>query len=299
MTEGLEIGPLQVDILEPLQKLHIRLDPGEAYRTSFDLLWEGMYPAREEGHHFNRRRGRIYQDYIRFDQVGKANGRLLIDGEEIHAGEWCAFRDHSWGVRPGVGGFEPKTGGKKPDRLGASTATIRKDTIFIWLAFRAEGVGGQLQMMEDGDGKRLNIDGHIAFPEGSGKQELKVVDLEHEISFIPGTRVYDKANLAVTTHDGARWEIKAEAVGRAWVFKGTGYDSGYDDELGLGAYRGEELMEADVYDISHPEDVVLPDGRVIRPVHREQPVKLTVNGEPGYGYMPIMSSGVVKRYGLK
>ena len=58
-------------------------------------------------------------------------------------------------------------------------------------------------------------------------------------------------------------------------------------------------MEVDVYDISHPEDVVLPDGRVIRPVHREQPVKLTVNGKPGFGYMPIMSSGVIKRYGLK
>ena len=81
------------------------------------------------------------------------------------------------------------------------------------------------------------------------------------------------------------------------VYKGGGYDSGFIDERGLGLHRG-VIEEHDVYDVSHAEDVVLEDGRVIRPWHREATCTLTVNGESGLGHFPIISTGEIKRYGL-
>ena len=281
-------GPLSIDIIEPWKKMRLVLEPGD-YSHSFDLLCEAALPPTEEDHHFARFNGRPVQDYARFDQLLRVSGEFVLNGERTEVRDWFGFRDHSWGVRPGVGGFEPQNG-QRPRGDGS---------LFIWLAFTTDDMGGQFQMAEDADGNLLSLDGHIGWPEDSGQPDLRVASVEHDISFIPGNRVFDAARLLVTTEDGQEFDIRAEAVGRPWAYKGTGYDSGYDDELGLGAWRGEELLvEHDIYDVSEPEEVGLPDGRRIRPVHREQPVCLTVNGHPGYGHLPVINWGRVSRYGL-
>jgi hypothetical protein len=61
---------------------------------------------------------------------------------------------------------------------------------------------------------------------------------------------------------------------------GLGY-GGYDDGLGLGVYRGVEHLEHEVWDVSHPAVVGLPDGTTNRPVHRIQPVRVTQTGPAG------------------
>ena len=61
---------------------------------------------------------------------------------------------------------------------------------------------------------------------------------------------------------------------------GTGYDWGWDDGQGLGVYRGESHAETDVYDLSDPELVVRPDGDERRPMHRETPARVVVDGRP-------------------
>ena len=43
--------------------------------------------------------------------------------------------------------------------------------------------------------------------------------------------------------------------------QGLGY-GGYDDRRGLGIYRGEQHVEHDVWDVSHPTDVVRPSKEV-------------------------------------
>jgi hypothetical protein len=105
--------------------------------------------------------------------------------------------------------------------------------------------------------------------------------------------------LRLTTSDSVKWDIDVEAIGRAWVFKGLGYDSGFNDENGMGVWRGDALtVEADSYDISDTEEVLMPDGRRLRPRHREQPVRVKINGEVGQGHFPIIAIGRNKRYGL-
>jgi hypothetical protein len=229
----------------------------------------------------------MVRDHIRFDQFASATGCIDIEGKRTEFSDWFAWRDHSWGVRPGVGGFEPFTGSREADtgHLG----------IYVWWLTATEG--GLFQLQEDGDGNRRYIDGHIDFRDG--RPPLQIVDAQHEFALVPGTRLFKTGHLMLTAGEGSQWNIDLQAVGKPWVYKGSGYDHGYNDEKGLGVWRAAWLEEYDVYDTSEPEAVKLPDGRVIRPMHREQFSRVTVNGRPGFAHTPFITAGTVKRYGLK
>ena len=284
-----KVGGLSVSLVEPLKVLRLRLEEGD-HPLACDLTWTGSLPARLEGHSFSRAQGRVVSDMYRFAQVGTVSGALSIDGRAFEAAGWFGARDHSWGVRPGVGGFEPVTGG---------AASAGAGRLFIWLAFRVGELGGYVQLHEDHLGRRQSLDGALVWPGDAGRPELAIVDMEHDLTFHEGTRAFSHARLVLTTEDEQRWEIEAEPVFTAWAYKGTGYGNGYDDEKGLGAYRGEYLEETDIYDVSHPEIVRNLDGAQIPSGHREQPVRLTVNGKPGFGHLPIMVMGPNQRYGLQ
>jgi hypothetical protein len=281
-------GPLRHEVVEPLQELRLVLEPGD-YPIAFDLRWLGFLAAHEEAPHLTELDGRTVEDYRRFDQIGQVDGWIEVEGQRHEARHWFGARDHSWGVRRGVGGFEPFTGTLPPEARGL---------LFGWLAWATEEGGGQVQFRENGEGERQYLDGRLARPPSEGRAEDRVCGLDHEIRFIEGTRAYERAELCVQTEGGAKIEIEARPLLTAWAYVGTGYDHGFADGKGLGAYRGELLLESDVYDVSHPEDVVRPDGQVLRPVHREQPVRLLVDGKPGTGHFPIMTVGRVARYGL-
>lgn len=78
--------------------------------------------------------------------------------------------------------------------------------------------------------------------------------------------------------DDARIEVCA--LGPAVAMPGLGY-GGYNDGRGLGAWRGIEHDEADVWDVSHCGEVGYPDGSRGRPADRIQPVTLTQYGPDG------------------
>ena len=285
------VGPLSVQVVEPLRALRVTLQPAAAYPHAADLTFTGLYPAYEETHHLRRVAGRLQEDYHRFDQIGRVDGWIDLEGHRMAVADWFGVRDHSWGVRAGVGGYEPATtptAGVDPSAFGL---------LFVWLAFRTAHLAGQLQRVENGAGDLLAQDGHVFKTAAPGAPPVRVTHIEHAIDFIPGTRVFRTARLTVSLADGDRLHVEAQALLSPWCYKGAGYDSGFDDEMGLGFHRGERV-ESDAYDVSHPEDVRLPDGRVIQPWHREQPVTLTVNGEPGLGHLPVINVGLVRRYGL-
>jgi hypothetical protein len=282
----LKLGPLAIEVVEPLKRLRVRLAPGD-YAGSFDLEWKAALPPHEEPRHLSFSNGRIANNYLRFDQFATCSGWIELEGRRTELKDWFAWRDHSWGVRPGIGGFEPVN-----DHANAIPGMLG---LYCW--WLTEDDGGLLQLQEDHAGKRLYMDGHIAFRH-SDRPPLKVVDIQHDMKILPGTRLFESGRIVATTSDGEEWVIEAESVGRAWLYKGSGYDNGYKDEKGLGVWRGDWLEEYDMYDLSDPEACVLPDGRVIRPMHREQIARVRVNGRPGYAHLPFVSMGRIERYGF-
>lgn len=279
------LGPLEYEVLEPMKRHRIRLQPGD-YPVSFDLEWQAVLPAHLEARHHMRHHGRLVRDYSRFDQFAKANGWIEVTGERFAVTDWFSWRDHAWGVRPGVGGHEPDTGGRESDDGYLA--------IYFW--FLTEDAGGFIQMQENGEGEVRYLNGVVQSRHGA--PDRQVVRVEHEIIFEPGSRIFARLQLRFTTDDGKQWQAEAEPLGRGWVFKGSGYNGGYDDGRGLGFYRGDELTEIDSYGISDVEDVVFPDGTVSRPLHREQFSQVVVDGKPGQAHSVVQSTGFHRRYGL-
>lgn len=290
-----ELGPLRTEFCEAFKTLRLVCERNE-HGDSFDLTFRGFLPPHLEAHHFGRVDGRVHTDYWRFSQIGWTSGSALVAGRQYAVERWFSWRDHSWGLRPGVGGFEPFTGTRAAGGLPSSIRAGGLGILVIYLGFATENFGGVFQLQEDENGRRLYLDGSIGSADGAVHE---IVEVEHEISFIPGTRLFDRMRLQLTASDARQWHIEVESIGRAWVFKGLGYDSGFNDEKGMGVWRGDALtVESDVYDVSDVEEVILPDGRRLRPRHREQPVRVQVNGEAGQGHFPIIVIGRNRRYGL-
>jgi len=290
MTQTL--GPLRIEVVEPFQELRFILEDGDV-PFAFDLIFRRFLDAVLEDPHFHRASGRITQDYVRFNQLMAASGTLLIEGREIVADRWFGWRDHSWGVRPSVGGFEPPSPGVK-DAFPSAARTGGKGMLLFYVGFNVgDELGGGIQIIENGLGDRIYLTGHFGTPDA----QSRVVECENwSVETFPGTRMPSRLSVRARTEDGQVWDIVAEPTARPWGYKGFGYDAGYNDGKGQGVWRSAGLsVEQDSFDISDPEELIMPGDVRTRPNHREVHVKVMVNGREGRGYMPFIAIGDIAK----
>lgn len=289
------IGPLSLAVEQAFKSLRWMLEAGD-YPFDFDLRFAAAFEPRLEQPHISRGDGRLHTNYLRYNQLGRIDGTLNLGGERIVADDWFGWRDHSWGVRPGVGGFEPMTGTAGAGGVASASRTGGKGLFLIHAGFQAGELGGAIQLIENGEGARLYTEGEVR--EGAGPP-VEVATLDHDVTFKPGTRVFDTMRLEMGLVDGRKITLDAKAIGRPWVYRGGGFDAGFSDGLGQGVWRSEQLsFEIDEYDLSDPELVRMADGTAVRPKHREQLAECTVNGHPGAAYMPMFVIGPQPRFGL-
>ena len=83
------------------------------------------------------------EDYRRFDQIGVASGWLEVEGQRIEIDRWWSCRDHSWGVRRGMGVPEPVTGPK--------VTLAEKGHVMSFLFFSTDTMSGSLLFSGRGD----------------------------------------------------------------------------------------------------------------------------------------------------
>jgi len=271
------VGPLRVEIVEPLRSHRLVVERTDASPLHCDLTWSGTLPAHEEAPHFKRSAGRAVQDYCRLDQLGTASGWVGIGDDRVEVHDWFAWRDHSWGVRPGMGGADPVTG-----QPGAAGAHRPPGSLFIWIALRAGDLAGQFQTQIGGDGRAESVDGHLIPDTDEPSTSLGIAEVLHDITFVGGHTAFSHARLQVRTDDGRTWDVDATPLRPPWDFSGAGYSGGWHDGQGLGVPRG-AAVEADEYDTSAPADVGLADGSVRQHWHRETDVSLVVDGPTGRG----------------
>src|SRR5580698_3881026 len=101
------VGPIVYETVEPLNAIRVRLEPNEVQPISFDVVLTGVTPPFFEERNLvrNRRTQRVDVNVIRYHQGGWATGSITIEGEtyDLRDENAFGFRDHSWGVRQGVG----------------------------------------------------------------------------------------------------------------------------------------------------------------------------------------------------
>jgi hypothetical protein len=105
--EQTSIGPIVYEVVDPLDAVRIRLEPNDIQPIEFDLVLRGVTPPFFEERNLirNPRTNRIDVNVIRYHQGGWATGFITVDGErhELSGEGGFGFRDHSWGIRQGVG----------------------------------------------------------------------------------------------------------------------------------------------------------------------------------------------------
>ena len=276
-------GPLRIQPVEPLKSFEIVIEAG-AHGLNGKIRWDSVEPAREEHPHYNRLNARTVEDYRRFDQIGVANGTLEVDGKRVDIANWWSCRDHSWGVRRGMGVPEPVTGPK--------VTLAEKGHVMSFLFFSTDTMSGHLLFMGRGDDAPYTT-GVITDRRSEAAHHATKITLAVDLH--PGTRRFRAAEVRANFEDGAELTLAVDARGASIAMQGLGYSGGYDDGRGLGAWRGENHLEHDLWDVSHPSKIVYPDGSVKEHWHRIQPVGVNADfgGEAsrGTGSMTLTVAG--------
>jgi hypothetical protein len=275
------VGGLSIAVERPFEVLTLQLAPGD-HPLSAHLSWRSVAPPHLENPTQRYDGARIAQDTTRYGQLGELSGWITVEGDRIEVDRWWAVRDHSWGVRAGVGGFEVQ-----PSRTEESY-------LHLWTFASTDELHVYAQQIETGDGDAWYVDGVVTVL-ATGQAE-QITGIEHHIDFLPGTREWETLRYRLTTCRGRVVDLVAHATQRGWAYRGVGYSGGFDDWRGLGAVRPETL-EWDVLDLSEPGRVTR-DGEPYAPGHREQPATVEIDGHPGRGHLATVSTGSIRRYGL-
>ncbi|MGE0385965.1 MAG: hypothetical protein AB7Q97_14655 [Gammaproteobacteria bacterium] len=282
------VGGLRYEVIEPLRRLRLALEPGHG--LAFVLQWTATFPVIEEGAWWgtaNRVNGRVAIDVRRYEQVGRVSGWIEADGRRIDVRDWFGGRDHSWGVRGLVGGYEPDNGGRLIDGRGM---------LLTWFLFDCGEFCGVIARTEDDAGRQCGLEGEIVH--GDGRPRQRIVEAAVRPRFPAGSRYYDACDIDFSTADGRSWALRAEPIGPTVICKGGGYDGGWSDGRGLGFHRGERV-ETDLYlPTDDPGTARVLSGATISHNQREAAARVQVNGMPGFGDCTLIAMGELPRYGL-
>jgi hypothetical protein len=200
------VGPVTIDVEEPLQRVRLRVAESPAAPVSLDL----RFTARTQPYCFRRGTMKagaaVVWDQTQMIQSGRYDGWYRHEGRTYEVHDWIGQRDHSWGIR-------------SPDRCPC----------WIWLAIQLpEGMLG-IWHWEYPNGAQVASDGCFA-PTGGG-DPIPVIRFEHDLHWLDaqgkptsyerdGDHVQGLAGRVAFTLEGGR-RIEVEAHGR-WAQRYSG-----------------------------------------------------------------------------
>lgn len=275
------VGPLSIEVVEPLQKLRVRCDDNE-WGITLDATWTGAMPAFEEPRHYIRENGRTIFDSQRFAQTGGWDG-TLTSGDRVFSlvsSDWWGTRDRSWGIRP-VGESEPQG--------------IRVSNPFSWFwiytPVRFDDHSVVFIMQERADGSRIMEEAVRIRPDGSFDHLGRP---EHELRYRPNTR---QSTGAVITANGEHGTLTFDVQPLLPVHIGIGTGYGYDADWRHGQWQGPLVVQNFELDTNKPEDAMRLFG-IVDASARFEYVDENGRRHVGYGLFEHMAIGPHHKYGF-
>jgi len=269
----LAVGPLRLEIVEPLRAVRLVLEDNE-HDIALDVTCRSTVLPYEGPAELTRVDGRLISERLTYEVTGKCEGWVQVGGDRIHLDPATDsfFRNHSWGYQAGRGG---------PRQYGAPLVGVQRRVPGVrqWVLFDMPDHGGF--WFVDASGRAASGKGAILYPDRS----VPVVNVEHELEFYEGGRRMRSGTVRLTDGDGVVREYTVEDLG--WVYtQGGGYFGGFDDGLGQGVYRGDAHVEGEVWDVSHPTTIVGADGNAFEFDHAwaENFTRLTCDGQRGLAH---------------
>ena len=289
--EDIAVGPIRYEVIEPRKSIRVVLEPNDIQPISFDLVLTGVTPPFFEERNLvrNRRSNRIDVNVIRYHQGGWVTGTITTDGVEHRLGEGAAFgyRDHSWGVRQGVG--HPLA-----DLIGASAraeaAASSPKGRMIWMpAFlqRPDGTYYETAMHMAGLWKLSG-----AFINEQNGDQTQVRSIEPHMTYDPHTRFVKSGELHFQMETGEERIISVEALGESGFFlKPAGYGPWKGHKHG--AWHGKLHLDGE-----HLADTRSDENLALLGQLRDTPIRVREGDAVGYGIMESLINGVWPELGL-
>lgn len=219
------VGPITVDVVEPLHALRVNVNaPDQGIRA--ELLFTSRSAPIEEPHFFMRTGNRPVFDYTRLTQFGTWNGWAEIDGERIEVVDLHGSRDRSWGVRP-VG---------EPAPTGAPT--MAPQFFWLWAPVNFPSLSTHLDTNEFADGTRWHDVGAVV-PVGGVATMMR--DLRYTIEWRPGTRWAQAFTSTMVDPEGAEHVITLRPF-KEFMMRGLGYGH---PRYGHGTWHGESVVDGE------------------------------------------------------
>ena len=150
----LRVGPMQVEILEPMRRIRVSLSDAPV-DLGFALEFEGLDEPLLETPYEHRKFGHLINHLVRYTQICRASGWIRHDGQEQPVDGWHAMRDHSWGLRSTMGPRTPH-GGVDPDEAEVDHRRFR-----LWVPFQTTAHTGFFHLHEAGRGETLDFEGRL------------------------------------------------------------------------------------------------------------------------------------------
>jgi hypothetical protein len=255
--EKLSVGPIRYEILEPLRKIRAVLHPNPVQPIAFDLIFEGVVPCFAEERE-DRRTFRGYRrtaDQIRYHQTGHATGWVELEGYRtpINRDEWVMTRDHSWGIRPGVGS---PVGDVTPEPMDSDQM---QKVLAIWNPVYFQSSDGRVYAAHlyylhySGNGfLHERFQGHLEYPDGSRQS---FIGFEPKLNFNPVNRRLLGGEFRLKLPDGQIRVWRVRPIRQTGFHLGGGLYHGMDGKH-HGQWRGPFHLEGEYFaDCSQPEAV--------------------------------------------
>jgi hypothetical protein len=227
-----EIGPLRVEVTEPMRTIRFVVEPNE-HGISADLTFRARTVALEEPRQKMVRDGIQTMDHTRLTQWGTWEGTILLDGTEIVVDPTrvTGTRDRSWGMRPVGTPFETN----RPQQMPRA--------FWLWAPLHFDDVCTHLALHEHENGERWLqsalivplLDGPDA-PTYGVDPTTEMAQLHYDIEWKPGRRESQRTTLRLVEHSGEEHTIVLDTL-YTFRMRGIGY-SGHP-KWGHGSSHGE------------------------------------------------------------
>jgi hypothetical protein len=257
-----QVGPIRVEVIEPLQRLRIVVDDNE-HGIGADLRFEGRMAPIEEPRSVRRHGPRTIMDFTRMTQFGRYTGWIQAGGRKIDVEprSVSGVRDRSWGVRA-IGERDPQALAPPP------TPQFH----WFWAPLQFEDCALLFFINEDKDGAAWHRAAALCHDDGRIERfEAGLI----EPTYHSGTRWPSQA--AIILPAGARGVYRVELQpNRKFFMTGIGYmnpDWSHGMNKGALAVGYDEIRETEASRYAPPHlhveafahaTMTTPEGRVLR-----------------------------------
>jgi hypothetical protein len=244
-VNNIDVGPLSYEVIEPLRQVRVRLDATDQQPIAFDLLLEGLLPCmledREDRRTLNGYRHSANQ--IRYHQTGVASGWIELQGQrhQVTPEDWVMTRDHSWGLRPGVGA--PLT-----DLQADPVDAVAPRILAIWNPLLFRNPDGshygfhQYYLLYAGEGwQHEKVQGGFEYPDGRREGLRRILP---RLQFNPDNQRLLGGEVELTMMDGSQRLLHLQVQGDTGFHLGAGLYHGLDGRF-HGQWRGPLLVEGE------------------------------------------------------